>query len=96
MPKVLLYTTAKIVWTFLFYGTDANENRAHVHVGKKGTDVFAKIWLEPEGSLAEEGDLNEAQLKQILLIVEENKESLLKQWQVFKSGGTVKLIKINK
>ena len=41
MPKVLLYTTAKIVWTFLFYGTDANENRAHVHVGKKDTKHFA-------------------------------------------------------
>ena len=96
MPKVLLYTTAKMVWTFLFYGTDANENRAHVHVGKKGTEVFAKIWLEPEVELAKEGDLTETQIKQLLPIVEENKDMLLKQWHVFKNGGTVKLIKINK
>lgn len=96
MPKVLLYTTAKIVWTFLFYGTDANENRAHVHVGKKGTEVFAKIWLEPEVVVAKEGDLTETQIKQLLTIVEENREMLLKQWNVFKNGGTVKLFKINK
>ena len=96
MPKVLLYTTAKIVWTFLFYGTDVNENRAHVHVCKKDTQNFAKIWLEPEVELAKEGDLTDAQLKQLLGIVVENKEKLLKQWQVFKNGGNVRIIKINK
>ena len=68
MPKVLLYTTAKIVWTFLFYGTDVNENRAHVHVGKRGTQDFAKIWLEPKVELAKKGDLTDAQLKQLLEI----------------------------
>ena len=96
MPKVLLYTTAKIVWTFLFFGTDANENRAHVHVGRKGTKNLAKIWLEPEIVVAKEGDLTDAQLKQLVTIAAENKEMLLKQWQVFKKGGNVKLIKINK
>ena len=96
MPKVLMFTTAKSIWTFLFYGTDANENRAHIHVGKKGTEVFAKIWLEPSVELAKQGDLTEAQTKQLLEIVEEKRELLLKQWQVFKNGGNVKLIKINK
>jgi hypothetical protein len=96
MPKVLLYTTAKIVWTFLFYGTDVNENRAHVHVGKKDTQDFAKIWLEPKVELAKKGDLTDAQLKQLLEIAEENKSKLLKQWQVFKNGGNVRIIKINK
>lgn len=43
------------MWTFMFYGTDANENRAHVHVGKKGIHRFAKIWLEPQIELAENG-----------------------------------------
>ena len=37
MPKAALYITAKFMWTFLFYDTDVNENRAHVHVGKKDT-----------------------------------------------------------
>ena len=44
MPKVLQYITAYFTWVFLFYGTDVNENRAHVHVGKRGVDKFCKIW----------------------------------------------------
>ena len=96
MPKVLLYTTAKIVWTFLFYGTDVNENRGHVHVGKKDTKHFAKFWLEPQVELSKEGELTDAQLRQLQTIVEENREELLKQWEVFRNGGTVKIIKIKK
>ena len=96
MQKVLLYTTAKIVWTFLFSGTDVNENRTHVHVGKKDTKHFAKFWLEPQVELVKEGDLTDAQLKQLQQIVEENREELLKQWNVFVKGGTVKIIKIHK
>ena len=26
MPKILLYITAKIIWQFLFWNTDYNEN----------------------------------------------------------------------
>lgn len=52
MPKVLLYITAKIIWNFLFYNTDFHENRAHVHVGKRGTEELCKIWLEPNIELA--------------------------------------------
>lgn len=94
--KSIIITTAKIVWTFLFYGSDANENRAHVHIGKKGTENFAKIWLEPEVTVAKQGDLTEAQLKQLVKIATENREALLKQWHVFKEGKSVKIIKINK
>ena len=47
MPKILLYITAKIIWQFLFWNTDYNENRAHVHVGKRGTEHLCKIWLKP-------------------------------------------------
>jgi len=72
------------------------ESKHHVHVGKKGTQVFAKIWLEPSIELARQGDLTEAQAKQLLQIAEEKKDVLLKQWQTFKNGGNVKLIKINK
>ena len=66
MPKVLTYITAYVTWIFLFYGTDVNENRAHVHVGKKGTERFCKIWLEPIVELAEQGDLTAAQTKQVV------------------------------
>jgi len=46
--------------------------------------------------MSKEGDLTDAQLRQLEQIVEENKELLLKQWQIFKKGGNVKFIKINK
>lgn len=96
MPKVLTYITPFITWIFLFYGTDVNENRAHVHVGKKGIDHFCKIWLEPNVELAEAGDLTPAQIKQILEIVQEQRDELLKQWAKFKAGETIKMIKVKK
>ena len=96
MPKVLLYITARITWTFLFFGTDVNENRAHVHVGKQGTEMLAKFWLEPQVELANKGSLSDAQLKQIQDIIEANKATLLNQWKNFKAGKQVKMIKIQK
>lgn len=96
MPKVLLYITAKIIWTFLFYNKDFNENRAHVHVGKKGTVNFCKIWLEPDIQVAKQGDLTDAQIKEILLLTEKCQQQLLKQWNNFKEGKAIRIIKIKK
>ena len=96
MPKVLTYITAYFTWIFLFYGTDVNENRAHVHVGKKGTDKFCKIWLEPFVELAEAGDLTTAQVKQVLEITQEQRAKLLKQWSKFKAGENIKMLKVKK
>ena len=80
MPKVLLYITAKIIWNFLFYNTDFHENRAHVHVGKRGTEELCKIWLEPE----------------VLDIAKRYQTKLLYQWKQFKEGKTIRIIKIKK
>lgn len=96
MPKVLLYITAKIIWTFLFYNKDYNENRAHVRVGKKGTKNFCKIWIEPVVEVSKQGDLTDAQVKEVTKLVEEYREKLLKQWQNFKEGKTIRIIKIKK
>lgn len=96
MPKVLTYITAYVTWIYLFYGTDVNENRAHVHVGKKGTERFCKIWLEPIVELAEQGDLTAAQTKQVVEIAQEQREKLLKQWTKFKAGDNVRMLKVKK
>lgn len=96
MPKVLLYITAKIIWIFLFYNKDFNENRAHVHVGKKDTQNLCKIWLEPNVELAKQGDLTDAQVKQVLQLAELYREKLIYQWQSFKEGKTIRMIKIKK
>lgn len=33
--------------------------RAHVHIGKRGTKEFCKIWLEPGVEVAKNGSLTE-------------------------------------
>lgn len=96
MPKILLYITAKIVWNFLFWDTDFYENRAHVHVGKRNTENLCKIWLEPVVELADKGDLTDSQVKQVLGIVREYRERMLRQWELFKQGKPIRIIKIKK
>lgn len=94
MPKVFIYATAKVVWTFLFWGTDSNENRAHVHVGKNGTANLCKIWIEPKVEVVDEGDLTEKQVKEVLDVAKQYQELLLGQWRKFKAGEKVKMIKV--
>ena len=96
MPKVLLYITAKLFWIFLFYNKDFNENRAHVHVGKKDTNVLCKIWLEPTVEVAKQGDLTDAQTKEVLELAKRYQQRLLDQWKSFKEGNPIRLIKIRK
>lgn len=96
MPKVLLYITAKIMWMFLFYNKDYNENRAHVHVGKRNTQKLCKIWLEPTVEISKQGDLTDAQAKEVLKLAETYRDKLLRQWQNFKEGKTIRIIKIKK
>ena len=84
------------MWNFLFYNTDFHENRAHVHIGKRGMENLCKIWLEPEVELAKQGDLTDAQVKQILKIASEYQAKLLRQWELFKSGKAIRIIKVKK
>ncbi|HRZ98741.1 MAG TPA: DUF4160 domain-containing protein [Paludibacter sp.] len=96
MPKVLVYITAKITWIFLFWGTDFHENRAHVHVGKRGTEELCKIWLEPVVSIEFGGSLTENHQNQVLQLAIKYQKEMLKQWEIFKSGKKVKMITIKK
>lgn len=100
MPKILEYIIKGVSWIFLFWDTDVNENRAHVHVGrkvgKKATIKLCKIWLEPDVEVAVQGDLTDAQIRQVLELTEKYKLQLLQQWDTFKQGEKVKIIKIRK
>lgn len=91
MPKILLYITAKVIWQFLFWNTDYHENRAHVRVGKRSTEHLCKIWLEPIVEVDKQGDLTDAQIKEVLSIATEYRERLLKQWNLFKQGKTLRV-----
>ena len=96
MPKILLYITAKVIWQFLFWNTDYNENRAHVHVGKRSTEHLCKIWLEPAVELDRQGDLTDAQVREILAIAQEYHEKLLQQWKSFMEGKRIRIITVKK
>ncbi len=96
MPKILIYITAKIIWQFLFWNTDYNENRAHVHVGKRSTEHLCKIWLEPVVVIDKQGDLTDAQVREVLAIATEYREKLLHQWQQFKTGKRIRIITVKK
>jgi len=69
---------------FWFHSYDAlHENRAGVHVGKSSQDDFndAKIWLEPEITVARRGrTLREHELNLALKIIEKNQDYLMEQW----------------
>lgn len=80
----------------MFYNKDFNENRAHVHVGKRDTQNLCKIWLEPRVEIAKQGDLTDAQVKEVLVLAETYKDKLLAQWKNFKEGKTIRIIKIKK
>lgn len=86
MPKLLLYITLKGTWIFLIFGTDSNENRIHVHVGRKATKNYCKIWLQPEVELCKPGDLTHAEVKEVMEIAAQYKEELIKQWNDYMDG----------
>ena len=96
MPKVLLYITSKVTWIFLFFGTHVNENRAHVHVGKKATKEYCKIWLEPEIHAERNGTLTVSELNEAIEISKEYHSLLIEQWRKFSEGKTIKMITIKK
>lgn len=96
MPKILLYITAKVIWNFLFWNTDYYEKRAHVHVGKRSTEHLCKIWLDPIVEVEDKGDLTDTQVKEVLKIATDYREKLLRQWELFKQGKPIRIIKIKK
>ena len=82
----MLYITVKGTWIFLIFGTDCNENRIHVHVGRKATKNYCKIWLEPQVELCKAGDLTNAEINEVLAITEQYQEELIRQWNDYMNG----------
>lgn len=65
-------------------------------MGKRDTDRLCKIWIEPEVTLAVQGDLTNTQVREVMQIVGENREKLMKQWTSFKEGKAIRIIKIKR
>ena len=64
---------------YFFYSNEGlpREPR-HIHVKGGGKD--AKIWLEPEVSIADSYGFNSAELTRILHIVSERRDLILRAW----------------
>jgi prophage DNA circulation protein len=93
MPKIFIFND---VWIFIIYDTDKNENRMHVHVGKKATKHLCKIWLEPDVEIDKAGDLTVKQQNEVLEVVKKYKKQMIQQWKDFMNGKTIDVIKAKK
>ncbi len=54
------------------------------------------IWLEPNVELDKQGDLTDAQVREILAIAQEYRDKLLQQWNLFKEGKRIRIITVKK
>ncbi len=93
MGKILIL----LKYVFLIYSTDIDETRRHIHVTPNvaGYKKSCKFWLEPQVMLDEnkKGDFTEIELREIRKLIEENKELILQQLELFYQGKPVKSIK---
>lgn len=65
--------------SYYFYSNEGLPPEAsHIHIRGGGRD--AKIWLEPEVSIADSYGFNPRELSNILRIVMENRDLLLRAW----------------
>jgi hypothetical protein len=91
MPKLLIYNNI----VFIVFSVDINETRKHVHVIKKSVNGFypAKIWLEPEIEISNQGSFTEKEINNIKKIVFEQKDILINQLNLFFEGKKIKVIR---
>ena len=71
---------------YFFYSNEGSPREPpHIHVRGGGRD--AKIWLEPEISVADSYGFNSGELGRILLIVQQNRTLFWKAWHEHLSDG---------
>jgi hypothetical protein len=73
---------------YYFFSNEGQPPEApHIHIKGGGRD--AKVWLEPEISIADSYGFNPRELSNILRTVLENRELLLRAWHDrFRNPGT--------
>jgi len=78
MPVVFLCNG----YRFFFYSNEGNPlEPCHIHV-RKGSSV-AKYWIHPQISLAEAYEMTPGELRELLKIVEKNKNLIEEKWNEF-------------
>jgi len=93
MPKLIIYRFLQ----FFFYSYDLQE-RLHLHIikGKKGYQRAAKIWIENEIGIFEQGDLTNAEMSTAIKVIKENLPQILEQIERFKNGEKVEILNIQR
>jgi hypothetical protein len=72
---------------YFFYSNEGMPREPrHIHVRGGGRD--AKIWLEPEVSIAESYGFNSRELMNILRVVTENRDRILRAWHEYFGNGS--------
>ena len=91
MPKIAIYKFL----TFFIFAYDALNEPPHLHVAKeKGNrQRSAKIWLQSL-QVAEPGSLTEAELNQVVRLIEANQQTLLTAFAQVKAGQKIKTIRL--
>lgn len=87
------------------FPTDANENRRHVHIIRRGDkkkhqgDTVAKIWIEENGQKKIEvawSELNSSDEESIIKLIDNRWEEINKQIDHVFAGEKVNITRINK
>jgi hypothetical protein len=63
---------------YFFSNEGAPRERPHIHIQGGGRD--AKVWLEPEVALADSYGFNSRELSNILQVISEYRDRILKAW----------------
>jgi hypothetical protein len=92
MPKLLIIRS----FLFVIYSADIAEKRRHIHVESKKSRfrVSAKWWLEPDIELVNPGNYSLKEINEIEQLINENKELLQNQIDLFLKGEKVTPIKL--
>jgi hypothetical protein len=70
-----------------FFFSNEGEPRESAHVHVKGGGRDAKIWLEPDVSIAESYGFNSREISDILRVVTESRDRILRAWHEHFGNG---------
>jgi Domain of unknown function (DUF4160) len=72
---------------YFFFSNEGSPREApHIHVKGGGRD--AKIWVEPEISVADSYGFNAREIARILSVVEEHRDLILRAWHEHFADGS--------
>lgn len=78
MP-VVLRSRGYRVFTYSNEGNPREPLHVHIHRG----EVLAKLWIEPEVTVAESYGFNSSELSELIAIIEHNRSLIMDTWHEF-------------